>query len=176
MKQPDIEEALRSVIDKLSDYEKRLQTVEDQLEIQNLMTRYGLAADCGNDELAMACHTEHAQYRVSAPQAGREGEYEDLVLKGREAIGTMLRSKLHQSMLPNTAHTVGPSDVLVNGDSAQAVGYSRLYLREEDQPRLMRLAINQWLFERVCGQWLIARRDSRLVGEEAAQKILQSIV
>jgi hypothetical protein len=171
----DTESDVRALVRRLSSLEQRLQRVEDELAIRNLMTRYCLAADCGNDVLAMACHAEHAQYSVSAPKAGRAGEHDDLVLEGREAIGEMLRSELHRSMLPDTAHTVGPNDIRVEGDSAYAVGYSRLYLREEGQPRLMRLAINQWVFERVDGNWLISRRYSRLVGEAAAQAILRSV-
>lgn len=168
-------EELQALARRLAALEGRLQRVEDELAIRNLMTRYGLAADCGNDTLAMACHAVDARYRVSAPKAGRDGAHEDLVLEGREAIGEMLRSDLHQSMLPNTAHTVGPSAVRVDGDSAHAVGYSRLYLREAGQPRLMRLSINQWTFRRVNGEWLIAERNSRLVGEAAAQAILRSV-
>jgi len=167
--------AVRELRDELARQAQRLQDVEDQLAIRNLMTRYGLAADCGNDALAMACHAEHARYCVSSPQAGREGEHADLVLEGRAAIGAMLRSELHQSMLPNTAHTVGPSAIEVEGDSAHAIGYSRLYLYEGGQPRLLRLAINQWHFERIDGHWLIAERSSRLVGEAAAQAILKSL-
>lgn len=165
----------QALMRRLEAFEARLQRVEDELAIRNLMTRYGLAADCGNDTLAMACHAEHARYRVSAPKAGRGGEHEDLVLEGRESIGAMLRSDLHQSMLPNTAHTVGPNAIWVDGDSASAVGYSRLYLLEGEQPRLMRLSINQWTFQRVKGEWLIAERNSRLVGEAAAQAILRSL-
>lgn len=161
---------------KITDCEQRLAVLEDRSAIGQLMTRYGLAADCGNDAVAMRCHTENAQYRVCAPKAGREGEHDDLVLEGREAIGAMLRSDLHQNMLPNTAHTVGPNAIEVDGDTAQAVGYSRLYLKEGEQPRLMRLSINQWGFEKVSGQWLIASRTSRLVGEQAAQEILLSLV
>ncbi len=164
-----------SLSDRVSALEARLRRVEDELAIRNLMTRYGLAADCGNDALAMACHTEQAEYRVSAPKSGRDGDHDDLVLVGREAIGEMLRSDLHQAMLPNTAHTIGPTDLEVDGDSAHAVGYSRLYLREGDQPRLVRLSINQWRFRRVDGEWLIAARSSRLVGEDAAQAILRSV-
>jgi len=171
----EIATAVRALTEEVARQARRLQCVEDQLAIRNLMTRYGLAADSGNDALAMACHAEHARYCVSAPQAGRDGEHADLVLEGREAIGAMLRSELHQSMLPNTAHTVGPSAIEVDGDTAHAIGYSRLYLREGDQPRLLRLAINQWRFERIGGCWLIAERSSRLVGEAAAQAILKSL-
>lgn len=167
---------LRQLTSKVAAYDQRVAMLEDASAIGQLMVRYGLAADCGNDTLAMRCHTEHARYRISAPRAGREGEHDDLVLEGREAIGAMLRSDLHQSMLPNTAHTIGPSTIEVNGSTAQAIGYSRLYLQEGEQPRLMRLAINQWGFEKVSGQWLIASRTSRLVGEQAAQEILLSLV
>lgn len=175
MESAESKETVQALADRVSQLEQRLSHVEGELAIRNLMARYGLAADCGNDALAMACHTEQAEYRVSAPKSGRGGSHDDLVLEGREAIGAMLRSELHQGMLPNTAHTIGPSDIRVDGDSAHAVGYSRLYLREGEQPRLMRLSINQWTFQRVDGEWLIAARSSRLVGEDAAQAILRSV-
>jgi len=60
------------------------------------------------------------------------------------------------------------------GSTARAIGYSRLYLREGDPPRLMSLSINQGRFERIDGRWLIAGRQSRLVGEAAAQALSRS--
>ena len=124
MKPEDIEVALKTVNKKLTEYEDRLQRVEAQVEIQNLMNRYCLAADCGNDELVMACYSEQGQYLVSVPQEAKDLGYDDLVLEGREAIGEMIRGDGHQNLLPYSAHTVGPSEVRVDGDKAEAIGYS----------------------------------------------------
>lgn len=155
--------------------EQRVRRAEDELAIRNLMVRYGMAADCGDVEAALACHLADAVYVVSAPRAGREGAAEDrdLELRGHEAIAEMLASDLHQSLLPGCAHTVGPVTVELDDDRARATGYSRLYHQIDGQPALMRLAINEWEFRRRDQRWYIARRTSRLMQEEAAQVLLR---
>lgn len=164
---------------RLEELERRLSVAEAELAIRNLITRYSLAADCGDAEAAIACHTEQAVYTVSAPCAGRDKDEaaehgsEDLKLHGHKAIAEMLNSPLHQSLLPDCAHTVGPFCVEITANTAKAVGYSRLYRKQEEEFGLMRLSINEWSFEKQQGQWLISARESRLLGSEEAQKILK---
>jgi len=148
--------------------ESRIARVEAELAIRNVIARYGMAADCGDIESALACHTEDAVYVVSNPNAGRGGKTGDLELKGHKAISDMLSSEMHQSLLPNCAHTVGPLLVEVDGHSASVLGYSRVY---HDQ-KLMRLAINHWTLHK-DSTWKIARRESRVMGETAAQDLLK---
>ena len=162
--------------------EERLQRVEDELSVRNCIARYGMAVDCGDTEAALACHTAGARYIVSAPLSGREaggtvtgqGEDADLVLQGRAAIADMLESDMHQSMLPNCAHTVGPLQVDVRDDVAVVLGYSRLYLLEGESFRLLRCAINRWQLRRPGRDWLIDSRESRRIGEAAAQRLLKN--
>lgn len=149
--------------------EDRLNRVEAELAIRNVIARYGLAADCGDVEAALACHIEDAVYVVSDPQAGRDGEAGDLELKGHQAIADMLESDMHRSLLPDCAHTVGPLVVEIVGSSAKVTGYSRVY----HEQKLMRLAVNHWTMQRNIGVWKIARRESRLMGEDAAQNLLK---
>lgn len=143
--------------------------IESELAIRNVIARYGLAADCGDIATALACHIEDAVYVVSNPRAGRDGEAGDLELKGHQAIADMLSSEMHQSLLPHCAHTVGSLVVEVEGETGNVTGYSRVYHNQ----KLMRLAVNQWTMNLVNGEWKIARRESRVVGEEAAQKLLK---
>ena len=159
----------------IANLEARLQRAEAELAVRNVIARYGLAADCSDIETALACHTEGAVYIVSAPKAGRDGEAEDLELKGHEAIRDMLSSDMHQSLLPNCAHTVGPMTVAIDGEAAHATGYSRVYHKNGEKPELMRLAFNQWTMRKDNGNWKIARRESRVVGEEAAQALLRNV-
>lgn len=169
---------MTSMIERIEALEQRLHHAESELAIRNVIVRYGMAADCGDAKTAANCFTESAEYRISAPRAGRTGhKQDDLVLKGRRAIQQMLESELHQSLMPRSAHTVGPVSVVVSGATARVTGYSRLYHRDEqlldgDAPELMRLAINEWHLINSQGQWLIASRESRLVGEKAAQMLL----
>ncbi len=170
-----------TINERIEKLEQRLDQAEAQLAICNLMTRYSLAADCGDAEAAMACHTEDAIYIVSAPCAGRSKDEasdhgaEDLRLEGLQAIGDMLNSALHQSLLPGCAHTVGPFLVEALGNRAKAIGYSRLYRQKDDDFALMRLSINQWQFEKHQEHWLISRRESRPMGTEEAQLLLKRV-
>jgi len=149
--------------------EDRITRIEAELAIRNVIARYGMAADCGDVDTALACHTKDAIYVVSNPRAGREGEAGDLELKGHQAIADMLRSEMHQSLLPDCAHTVGPLVVKLNGDTANVLGYSRVYHKQA----LMRLAINQWTMHKDGSAWKIARRESRVMSEDAAQTLLK---
>lgn len=149
--------------------ESRLERVEAELAIRNVIARYGMAADCGDVAAALDCHTEYAVYVVSNPRAGRDGEAGDLELRGHQAIADMLGSEMHQSLLPDCAHTVGPLVVEVEGETAKVTGYSRVYHKQA----LMRVAVNRWTMRREGPHWKIARRESRVVGEEAAQALLK---
>ncbi len=156
----------------MRDLEARLRRIEAELAIRNLINLYGLAADCGDIATALHCHTQDAIYIVSNPNAGRGAASSDLQLTGHAEIAAMLGSDMHQSLLPNCAHTTGPVTLSVDHDSAQAVGYSRLYHIKEGAPTLMRLAVNHWQFRCENDEWKICRRTSRLVGEAEAQKLL----
>ena len=149
--------------------EDRITRVEAELAIRNVIARYGMAADCGDVEMALTCHTQDAIYVVSNPRAGRDGQEEDLELHGHTAISNMLNSDMHQSLLPDCAHTVGPLVVEIEGNTAKVTGYSRVYHTQ----RLMRLAVNHWAMRKIGTDWKIARRESRLVGEAAAQTLLK---
>lgn len=110
---------------------------------------------------------------VSDPNAGRGAASADLELKGHTAISDMLKSDMHQSLLPNCAHTVGPLDVKVSDGHANVLGFSRVYYKKDGLPKLMRLAFNHWAMVKTEKGWKIARRESRVMGEDAAQHMLR---
>lgn len=158
----------------MSTVEERLSKVESELAIRNVIASYGLAADCGDVEAALACHTVNAVYIVSNPNAGRDFKTSpDLELLGHQAIKDMLTSERHQSLLPNCAHTVGPLVVKVDIKTASVLGYSRVYNQVDGHPHLMRVAFNTWNMCRENGTWKISRRESRIMGEQAAQNMLR---
>ena len=39
---------------------ERIEKIEAELAIRNVIARYGMAADCGDIQTALACHTEDA--------------------------------------------------------------------------------------------------------------------
>ena len=67
----------------------RLQAIEDELAIRNLLTRYGLAVDCGDADTAAALHTADCVYAVAAPGSGSEAAQELLKedIAGWQALG-----------------------------------------------------------------------------------------
>ena len=158
----------------MDNLEARLIRTEAELAVRNIIAVYGMAADCGDIETALACHTEDAVYVVSNPNAGRGGETGDLELKGHQAISDMLNSDMHQSLLPNCAHTVGPLTVKLDNDQAEVLGYSRVYHKNAETPSLMRLAFNHWTLRKSDEGWKISRRESRVMGEDEAQTMLKS--
>ncbi len=172
------------MIDPQLSQQQRLQRSVDELAVRNLVVLYGMAVDCGDTAAAVALHTADARYIVSSPRAGRDDtetapsavDGTDLVLQGRDAIAAMLESDLHQSLLPNCAHTVGPLHVDIKGGDAVVTGYSRLYQRQGDDFKLLRVAVNRWQLHKFDSSWLISCRESRLVGEAAAQRILRAAV
>ena len=99
---------------------------------------------------------------------------DDLELNGHDAIRAMLMSEMHQSLLPNCAHTTGPLMVDVTDAHATVTGYSRVYHQQAGEPTLMRLAFNRWTMKKSDTEWKIAMRESRIIGEEKAQALLKS--
>jgi uncharacterized protein (TIGR02246 family) len=151
---------MRALVEGLA---RRVQALEDELEIQKVIVRYGFAVDTGEAERTGALYTENTVFDVD----GRN------VMRGRAGVEAMVRGASHQSLLPNCAHTIGPAVVRVDGDRASATGYSRIYVREGEAFRLFRIGCNHWELERRNGAWQIAHRTSRMVGEDEAQDILR---
>ena len=143
---------------KLARLEQRLQQVEDELAIHNLMISYGFAADRGDAERVASRFTEDGVYDVE----GVPG------MHGREGIKGMILGANHQSLIPNCGHTIGPLAVKVRGDTAVAIGYSRTYSLINGEIKIWRLAYNYTDLERRDGRWQILRRRNRMVGHDEA--------
>lgn len=160
--------------DRLQRLEERLLRLEDEAAVHRLIVRYGLAVDAGDAEAAMALFTEDTIYDVGAVKTGLEDEAsKPLIMRGRAAVGEMVKSAAHQRLLPNSAHTIGPVVAEVDGDQARATGYTRIYHLESGDYRLFRIAVNHWQLRREDGIWLIHRRVSRVLGSDEVQSIMR---
>ncbi|MCH2170287.1 nuclear transport factor 2 family protein [Myxococcota bacterium] len=164
--------------DRIARLEQRLQAAEDQLAIQNLIVRYGLAVDLGDAEGVAGVFKPDAEFDVGGGSSWADSR--DIVFRGHEEIKNgLVLGEGHQSLLPNCAHTIGPAIIKVDGDRAEATGYSRIYHRQnkgeaDDRIHLFRIGYNRWELERQPdGGWLIARRISRVLGEEAAHDVFR---
>ena len=150
--------------ERIAALEEKVRVLEDALELQELMNRYGPAVDSGSAEAAAALFAEDGIYDAEGVDP----------MVGAAAVQGMVEGPGHQRLLPNAAHTIGPATLRLAGDSATATGYSRVYLREGEDFRLWRVAANRWEFERRDGEWKVAKRVNRLIGSPGAHEILAS--
>jgi ketosteroid isomerase-like protein len=163
---------------RVAELEARLRRAEDELAIRDCIVRYGLAVDLGEADAVADCFTPDAEFDVGG--GASQVDANRTVYRGRDQIKrNLVLGAGHQSLLPNSAHTIGPVLVQVEGDRATATGYSRIYHREQkgqpgEQIRLFRLGYNRWEMLRCSdGRWRIARRSSRVVGDAEAHSLFR---
>jgi uncharacterized protein (TIGR02246 family) len=146
----------------VADLARRVQALEDELAIHRLIVRYGLGVDTGDGDRGAAVFTEDGVYDVDV---GR--------MEGRAAVRDMVRGARHQAMVGRCAHQIGPAVVTLEGaDQARATGYSRVYLQGENGVQVYRVSLNRWELVKRDGEWLIARRTTRLLGHPEALAVL----
>lgn len=163
---------------KIAQLEERVRRAEDRLAIHDLIVRYGLAVDLGDAEGVANVFTPDAEFDVGSGASRVDGR--NVVFRGREQIKReLVLGQAHQSLLPDCAHTIGPVIIDVDGDRAEATGYSRIYHRErkgqpDDHIELFRIGFNRWELERQPdGGWLVTHRISRVLGEREAHEVFR---
>jgi ketosteroid isomerase-like protein len=147
----------------LDDLNRRVQALEDELAIHRVIVRYGLAVDIGDADGAADTFTEDTVYDVDVG-----------LMRGRDGVRQMVRSERHQNMVGRCAHQIGPAVVEINGDRAEATGYSRVYLHKDGAIQIYRVSFNHWQLQRRNGQWQIAHRTTRLLGHDDARRVFET--
>jgi len=150
---------------RLAALEERVSRLEDELAVHRTIVRYGFAVDSGEADATAALFTTDCRFDVD----GRP-------MEGSEAVHAMVLGDAHQGLLPDAAHCIGPAVVEVDADGrhAVAVGYSRIYRRDDAGITLFRLGFNRWELEKSPTGWRIDRRTTRKIGSEEAQTVLRS--
>lgn len=157
---------------RLAALEARLQRAEDQLEILNLLNRYGPLVDSATAQPAAALWEPGGGYSFTLPDGGTKR------LSAPDELAAMYEWPGHRDLV-NTgcAHLTGTPTITVDGDSAQAIGYSVVILREEERWYLWRAAVNHWTLHRTALGWRIAERRNRaLDGSADSHKIMRQIL
>jgi uncharacterized protein (TIGR02246 family) len=149
--------------DELESLMRRVQALEDERAIQAVLTRYGFAVDAGEAEATMALYAEDCHIEIDGIA----------VMEGREQTRNIVESEVHQAILPNCAHIMGPFVVELDGDRASATGYATVMVKEDGVTGIWRLAYGRWELERREGRWQIVTRISRSVGRADAQDLLR---
>lgn len=139
--------------ERLADLERRLQVLEDQQAVAQLIARYGPLVDAGAADATAQLWAVDGRYQV-----------EDRCMHSRDEVRSMVESHAHQRLIGRgSAHFLGPAAVTVTGDDAVAVCESVLFVRRNDGYVAARAAANHFRLSRIDGRWQIAARTTHLL-------------
>lgn len=141
-------EELKSTIEILK---RRVQALEDFVDISQNVAQYGPDVDYGSAEAAAQLWLEDGVYdAVNA-----------ITMTGRDAIRRMVNGEGHQKGLENgCGHVLTTPHIVVNGDEAVGRSYAlKLYWDETTQRFWIgRLSANRWRWKRTAEGWKVAER------------------
>ena len=145
----------------------RVQVLEDQLAITQLVAGYGPAVDSGSSEATANLWTDDGVFDVP-PYA---------TWTGHDEIAGMVEGEGHQSLIMNgCAHVLTAPRIVIDGDEAQGWSYA-LNIRWDaarEQFWVARVSANGWHWRRGSEGWRIVRRvNQNLDGTEAPRAILR---
>jgi hypothetical protein len=145
-----------TIEERLAALEARAQRAEDHLEILNLLNSYGPLVDSATGEPAGELWVKGGGYNFTLPDGGTKR------LEAPDEIAGMYSWQGHLDLV-NTgcAHMTATPKITIDGDDAQAVGYSFVVLREDERWFLWRAAVNHWTFRRTADGWRIVERFNR---------------
>jgi SnoaL-like protein len=141
-------EELRAAVDQLAG---RVRSLEDQVEIMQLVAQYGPSVDSGQGEATAALWTEDGSFDAVP-------FYE---MRGRDDIAAMVHGPGHQRLITNgCGHVLTVPHIVVDGDEATGRSYA-LNIRwdaEADRFWVARVSANTWRWVRTPQGWRIADR------------------
>lgn len=145
--------------------EDRLQRLEDQIAIYQVINAYGYAADGVNAYVVEDCYVEDGVYAI-----GDTGEF-----KGREQIKEILTRDGHLDFVKaGCAHISSVPHVVIDGDAAVATCHTMVASHRIDGFFIARLSASRIeLVREADGCWRIRRRQNYLLdGDQAASALL----
>jgi hypothetical protein len=163
----------------ISTLEQRIRTIEDRLEIYNLIASHPPSADTGADYYAEAVYTEDGVFDRGPNLSGGSGN---------KAIAANLKSPGHQAAIAGgLAHFTGLPYIALDGDHAVVTSYLQILTPNKSGEavevpnhgasrgyHIHRVVTNRWELVRTADGWKIKRRSLRLVdGSEPSREILR---
>lgn len=160
----------------MTDIEQRLIALEDetiklrsQMAVYQVLARYGPLADSADDDVRRqkvgALFSDDGVYDLGADWKGI----------GPAGVAEMLAGDIHRDLVCHgSAHVMGLPYVIVDGDRATALSYSRVYGHRDGVFTVRRVAANHWQLAREDGSWKVTHRINRLLdGNDEAKAILR---
>ncbi len=158
--------------DRLAALEQRLQAAEDHLEILNLISAYGPLADSCSVDAAIDQWVPGGGYNYGMPDGGTRR------LEAPEPLGEVWRQAGHVELTKTgSAHMAATPKITVNGDNADAVGYSLVIKREGERWFVWRAAVNHWTLVRTARGWRVQEKFNRtLDGSDESHEVMKRIL
>ena len=146
----------------------RVQVLEDQLALAQLVASYGPAVDSGSAEAAADLWFEDGVFDVVP--------YFELV--GHDGIAGMVNGEGHQSLIHNgCGHVLTAPKIVVDGDEARGWNYA-LNIRwdsAEDRFWVARVSANEWQWRRGPDGWRTVKRTNvSLDGDEVPRSVFRA--
>lgn len=157
---------------------QRLRSVEDHLEILNLLAGSAISAD-----VAAQNHWE----TIYAPGASMDVTDDQSPLDRNALIAVVGSSKQQEASAQGMAHLSALPHIVIDGDTAVATGYLLVVIRDNEAApvtlpgkgvvgglSIYHLTVNRWdLMRNGCG-WQLIRRTIRPLASEKAREMLLS--
>ncbi len=145
---------------------QRVQTLQDYVEIVQLVAQYGPSVDSGSAEAAAGLWTEHGVFDVVG-----YGPF-----TGRSEIAAMVNGGGHQYLIQNgCGHVLTVPHVVVHGDEATGRSYAlnSRWDAEADRFWVARVSANTWHWRRTSEGWRIVKRvNANLNGAPESRAML----
>jgi hypothetical protein len=165
---------------RLAALETRLHDLEDQVALYQLMSAYGPLVDSGDAEATASLWVEDGVYDWGGGPKLAEGARMKEGAAGaaysQAAIADMVRGPYHQEIIKGGAgHVIGLPHIAIDGDTAVATSYSRLYRHDGENFRTWRVGANRWEFVRTADGWRVKQRINRVLnGSAEARELLRA--
>lgn len=157
---------LRAAVDALT---RRLRTVEDVLEITQLVAQYGPAVDSGSAEATAQLWTGDGTFDAVGA----------ITMRGHDEIAAMVDGDGHQGLIRHgCGHVLTVPHVVVDGDEATGRSYALNIRWDAEQERfwVARVSANAWRWRRTPGGWRITERvNANLDGTPEHRAVLAPI-
>jgi SnoaL-like domain len=150
-------------VDRLTLPKQRVQRLEDEVAVLRLVNSWGPAVDTGSSRAAGGLWHEEGVLVSDLSQ-----------LEGPDAVVAMVDSEGQQALIAQgCAHVQSAPIVTIDGDTAEAVTYSQVYLHADEGHQVWRVSANLWEFGRTPAGWRVTRRSNRVIdGSTEAHEIL----
>ena len=156
-----------------ADLARRLQRLEDERAIRQLIDLNWFLADAGPAEAFVDLYTEDCVIdlgRLVSPDF-------DTIVKGHAGVRARYTDPSHSQWEGRSHHlSGGPQAICITGEEALAATYAITTMLIDGTPQTIVVGFNFWRLTRRSGRWRISHRAARRLGDEDVLDLFRPIV